>query len=88
MSNSICDESDIKEFLEHGYTEEEIEQMSDDEFVYTAVALVDGMSKEEIDKSLGKPKKETSGCIEKGKTNLNKPNYDVLIKKESIFFKG
>ena len=47
-------EQDINEFLEHGYTKDEIEQMSDDEFVYTAVMLVDGMSKEEIDKGLGK----------------------------------
>lgn len=81
MNNSIREESDVKEFLEHGYTEKEVEQM-DDEFVYTAVALVDEMSKEEIDKGLGKPIKETSGHVEKGK-----PNYDVLIKKESIFFK-
>ena len=45
---------DINEFLEHGYTRDEIERMSDDEFVYTAVMLVDGLSKEEIDKGLGK----------------------------------
>ena len=45
---------DIKEFLEHGYTKNEIEKMSDNEFVYTAVMLVNGMSKEEIDKGLGK----------------------------------
>ena len=87
MNNSIHEESDVKEFLEHGYTKEEIEQMDDDEFVYTAVALVDGKNKEEIDKSLKKPIKEISECIEKGKPNLNKPNYDVLIKKGSIFFK-
>ena len=45
---------DINEFLEYGYTKDEIERMSDEEFVYTAVMLVDGMSKEEIDKGLGK----------------------------------
>ena len=47
---------DINEFLEHGYTKDEIERMDDEEFVYTAVMLVDGMSKEEIDKGLGKVK--------------------------------
>ena len=45
---------DIKEFLEYGYTKDEIERMSDEEFVYTAVLLVDGLSKEEIDRGLGK----------------------------------
>ena len=45
---------DIEEFLDHGYTRDEIERMSDEEFVYTAVMLVDGMNKEEIDKGLGK----------------------------------
>ena len=54
MIKTERDESDIKEFLEHGYTEKEIERMSDEEFVYTAVMLVDGMSKEEIDRGLGK----------------------------------
>ena len=48
------DKKDIEEFKENGYTIEEIEKMSDDEFVYTAVALVDGKSKEEIDRELGK----------------------------------
>ena len=48
------DEKDIEEFKKNGYTIEEIEKMSDDEFIYTAVALVDGKSKEEIDKELGK----------------------------------
>ena len=47
---------DINEFLEHGYTKDEIERMSDDEFVYIAVMLVDGMTKDEIDKGLGKVK--------------------------------
>lgn len=45
---------DIDEFKRHGYSISEIEKMSDEEFVYTAVMLVDGMSKEEIDKSLSK----------------------------------
>ena len=45
---------DINEFLEHGYTKDEIQRMSDEEFVYTAVMLVDGITKEEIDKGLGK----------------------------------
>ena len=45
---------DINEFLEYGYTKEEIKRMDDEEFVYTAVMLVDGMSKEEIDRELGK----------------------------------
>ena len=46
------EKEDIKEFLEHGYSNTEVEEMSDEEFVYTAVMLVDGMSKEEIDKDL------------------------------------
>ena len=50
------DKKDIEEFKENGYTIEEIEKMSDDEFIYTAVALVDGKSKEEIDRELGKEK--------------------------------
>jgi len=50
----VKEESDIKEFLDNGYSIDEIKKMSDEEFVYTAVMLVDGMSKEEIDKSLGK----------------------------------
>lgn len=50
------DKQDIKEFLEYGYTKEEVERMSDEEFVFTAVMLVDGMTKEEIDKGLGKTK--------------------------------
>ena len=51
------DKRDIEEFEENGYTTKEIEKMSDDEFVYTAVALVDRKSKREIDKNLGKEKK-------------------------------
>ena len=48
------DEKDIEEFKENGYTIEEIEKMSDEEFIYTAVMLVDGMSKDDIDRELGK----------------------------------
>ena len=48
------EKEDIKEFLKHGYSNTEIEKMSEEEFVYTAIMIVDGMSKEEIDKSLGK----------------------------------
>lgn len=47
---------DINEFLEHGYTKDEIERMSDEEFVYTVVMLVDEINKEEIDKGLGRVK--------------------------------
>ena len=47
-------EKDIEEFKQNGYTTEEIAEMSDDEFVYTAVCLVDGMNKSDINKSLGK----------------------------------
>lgn len=48
------DKKDIMEFEKNGYTAEEIEKMSDEEFIYTAVALVDGRSKDDIDKELGK----------------------------------
>ena len=37
----IKDKATMEEFLKAGYTEEEIEMMSDDEFVQTAVKLVD-----------------------------------------------
>ena len=50
----IKDAPTVKEFLEHGYNKEEIDRMSNEEFIYTAVALVDGRSREEIDKELGK----------------------------------
>lgn len=52
----IKDDATVEEFLKAGYTKEEIEMMSDEEFIYTAVALVDEKSKEEIDKELGKTK--------------------------------
>ena len=51
------DEKDIEEFKENEYTTEEIEKMDDEEFVYTAVCLVDGKSKKEIDRDLGKEEK-------------------------------
>ena len=50
----IKDKPTVEEFLKAGYSKEEIEKMSDEEFVYTAVGLVDGRSKGEIDKELGK----------------------------------
>ena len=52
----IKDNATVEEFLKAGYTKEEIEMMSDEEFVYTAVALVDEKEKEEIDEELGKVK--------------------------------
>ena len=52
------DKKDIEEFKRNGYTIEEIAEMIDEEFVYTAVCLVDGMSKEEIDRNLGKENKK------------------------------
>ena len=48
------DKKDIEEFKHNGYTTEEIEKMNDDEFVYTAVMLVNGMNKGDINRSLGK----------------------------------
>ena len=48
------DKESVKEFEESGYSSEEIEAMSDEEFVYTAVCLVDGMGKSDIDKGLGR----------------------------------
>ena len=48
------DKKDIEEFKRNGYTTEEIEEMSNDKFVHIAICLVDGMSKSDIDKSLGK----------------------------------
>ena len=50
----VKDKETVREFEENGYSHDEIEGMSDEEFVYTAVALVDEKSKEEIDKELGK----------------------------------
>lgn len=50
----IKDKETIKEFGENGYSPEEIEAMGDEEFIYTAVCLVDGMDKSDIDESLGK----------------------------------
>ena len=50
----VKDKESVREFEENGYTHDEIEGMSDEEFVYTAVCLVDGMEKVDIDKSLGK----------------------------------
>lgn len=44
MSENISEIKDaptVKEFLKAGYTEEEIERMSNEEFVYTAVKIVD-----------------------------------------------
>lgn len=87
MNETTREESDIEEFLTHGYTKEEIERMSDEEFVYTAIMLVDGKSKEDIGESLGKSKKEVFGCVDERKHNLRKPNYEVLIKKKNIFYK-
>ena len=37
----IKDKNTVKEFLKAGYSEEEIERMSNEVFVYTAVKLVD-----------------------------------------------
>ena len=50
----VKDKESIKEFEENGYSPKEIEAMSDEEFIYTAVRLVDGMDKSDIDKGLGK----------------------------------
>lgn len=50
----VKDKESVKEFEENGYSPREIEAMSDEEFVYTATCLVDGMSKLDIDKGLGK----------------------------------
>jgi len=52
--NETKEEADIKEFLEYGYTMEEIEKMSNEKSVYSVVALINGKIKEEIDKELGK----------------------------------
>jgi len=55
-TSEIKDAPTVEEFLKEGYTKEEIEGMSDEEFVYVAVALVDERSKEEIDEELKKGK--------------------------------
>ena len=55
-TSEIKDKASVEEFLKAGYAETEIEKMSDEEFVYNAVALVNGKSKEEIDEELGKVK--------------------------------
>ena len=38
--HEVKDDATVKEFLKAGYSNEEIEGMSDEEFVYTAVKLV------------------------------------------------
>lgn len=50
----VKDIETVKEFEENGYSPEEIEEMGDEKFVYTAVCLVDGMNKLDINKSLRK----------------------------------
>ena len=44
----IKDEKSIREFKESGFTDKEINKMSDEEFVRIAVLLVDGKTKNEI----------------------------------------
>jgi len=45
-TSEIKDEATVKEFLKAGYSKEEIERMSNEEFIYTAVKLVDEEGKE------------------------------------------
>ena len=54
MLKPVKDEESVKDFEENEYSLKEIEEMSDEEFVYIAVMLVDGMSKDDIDKNLRK----------------------------------